>query len=80
MRRALWPSLGLFCVLVLTLGLLAFACGGGGDEGSAPDIPHSVTATDDSYCLTCHQNGTGGAPATPHPSRSGCASCHAPSN
>ncbi|NMB75331.1 MAG: hypothetical protein GYA21_09390 [Myxococcales bacterium] len=63
--------------LVLLFALTMFpACGGGDDQ--PPAIPHSTTQTDDAYCLGCHQSGAGGAKVTPHPTRTGCVSCHKP--
>jgi len=50
----------------------------GGDGGGPPKIPHSITSTDDTYCLGCHKDGVNGAKKTPHPERTGCTSCHAP--
>ena len=76
-RKIEWMTV----LLLVGLGLFAFggligACGGGGDN--APGIPHAVTATDDTFCLGCHQNGVSGAPKTPHPTRAGCTGCHTP--
>lgn len=59
------PLLGLVAALAL------LGCGEG-----APTIPHAMSSEADSYCLGCHQEGTQGAPRTPHPSKSGCTGCH----
>jgi hypothetical protein len=62
-------------VTILAAGALIANCGG--DE-SAKAIPHATTSTEDSYCLGCHQSGASGATVTPHPTRTGCTSCHKP--
>ena len=61
LRRALLAVLATF--------LLA-GCGG------APGIPHAVSRTPDSWCLTCHLEGLNEAAVTPHPDSVGCVSCH----
>ena len=40
----------------------------------APNIPHAIVGFED--CLSCHREGTGGAPKTPHPDRPNCTNCH----
>jgi hypothetical protein len=70
MRREL--KIGLAAALALVIWS---ACSGENESG--PAVPHSVTSTDDSYCLGCHKDGTGGAPKTPHPDRTSCTGCHA---
>lgn len=40
-----------------------------------PKMPHKVEGHED--CLKCHQDGSNGAPATPHPDRKDqCTTCH----
>jgi nitrate reductase cytochrome c-type subunit len=47
-----------------------------GYEGAPPLIPHDVEARK-GVCLSCHGTGEGGAPITPHPSRTHfCIHCH----
>ncbi|MCF6095234.1 hypothetical protein L1765_14825 [Microaerobacter geothermalis] len=49
-----------------------------------PVIPHTIEGRwgrDDKgqpTCLSCHQEGIGGAPKTPHPERDSCVQCHVP--
>jgi hypothetical protein len=50
--------------------LLVASCSG------APDIGHSITQTSDSHCLSCHLEGVGEAPKTPHPLNTVCVDCH----
>ncbi len=45
-------------------------------EGAPPLIPHDVEARK-GICLACHGTGEGGAPLTPHPTRTHfCLQCH----
>jgi nitrate reductase cytochrome c-type subunit len=45
--------------------------------GDPPVIPHAVKPNQDGEaCNVCHRNGTRNAPATSHPERLNCTSCH----
>lgn len=75
MRREM--LIGLSCALCVAAGLGAWtACGDEQDDEGAPAVSHSVTATDDAYCLGCHKDGINGAPQSPHPDRTDCTGCH----
>jgi hypothetical protein len=58
-------------LLGVAAALTLLACGEG-----APTIPHAISSEADSSCLSCHKDGTQGAPRTPHPNKSGCTGCH----
>jgi hypothetical protein len=69
-------KIGLLAVATAVLALAIWTACGGDSTGNAPAIPHDVTSPDDSSCLSCHKDGVGGAPKTPHPDRTGCTECH----
>lgn len=62
-------------VLAIAVSALAAAC-----SEDAPSIPHPITSTADTYCKSCHENGAGGAPKSPHPGRTNCVGCHSPTD
>lgn len=76
-RLVVYLSLGLAILFYAALFAGGVAGCGGGEE-QAPGIPHATSQTDDAYCLGCHQTGANGAKVTPHPTRTGCATCHKP--
>jgi cytochrome c553 len=46
-------------------------------EGTPPLTPHTIKSNDELLnCLSCHGEGTNGAPRTPHPRRTYCVQCH----
>ena len=57
---------------------LAMAVVLGGCAASPPATPHTISDTGDAWCATCHTEGVGDAPVTPHPERIGCVGCHVP--
>jgi len=59
-----------FHAVVLATIVFAPAC------WDAPSIPHAVSSRDDESCLSCHREGSNGAPRTPHPNKNGCVTCH----
>ena len=75
MRREM--TIGLACAFFVAAAMGVWtACGGEDDGESGPAVPHSVTSTDDAYCLNCHKDGINGAPQSPHPDRADCTGCH----
>lgn len=63
-------------VLIGVLGSLIFtACNTTNVSQSPPPIPHKVTQD---LCVTCHREGTNGAPKMSHSARGTCTSCHTP--
>jgi nitrate reductase cytochrome c-type subunit len=49
-------------------------------EGAPPLVPHDVEARK-GLCQVCHTTGEGGAPITPHPTRTHfCVQCHVGQN
>jgi cytochrome c5 len=58
---------------VVLAGTMAFAA------GCAPAIPHTVVSRDRVTCLSCHVDGSQGAPKTSHAERQDCLECHRPS-
>lgn len=61
------------CILA---GLVVTACNTTSTSQSPPPIPHKVT---EQLCVTCHREGTNGAPKMNHSARGTCISCHAAS-
>jgi pyruvate/2-oxoglutarate dehydrogenase complex dihydrolipoamide dehydrogenase (E3) component len=57
--------------LAVGIGAMIAACG-------APPIPHAIASEEAAYCLSCHKDGTNGAPKTPHPGKHECVTCHHP--
>ena len=52
------------------LGSASLAC------GRPPAIPHAIQSQDDASCLSCHRDGSQGAPRTAHPTKANCVGCH----
>ena len=86
MKRILRPVLLLTALFSLTL--LSPVCAQEQPEsepaadarqapGDPPVIPHAVKPDQDGEaCNICHRSGTKNAPATSHPERLNCTSCH----
>jgi nitrate reductase cytochrome c-type subunit len=89
MSRDRWRMRGAIgAALLLVLTLSAGVAGGQGlpagpgkrlpraYEGAPPLVPHDVEARK-GLCQECHTTGEGGAPITPHPTRTHfCIQCH----
>jgi hypothetical protein len=60
-------------VLALLSG--GWACALTGSQ--PPAVPHPTTGTYEN-CVSCHEDGSQGAPRTNHPRKDDCTSCHHP--
>lgn len=88
MKSILRPVLLLTALISLTMTLPAFAEEQSQPEpdlaadarqspGDPPVIPHAVRPNQDGEaCNVCHRTGLKNAPATSHPERLNCTSCH----
>lgn len=86
MKSILRPVLVMTAVISLTMTLPAFAeeqaepdlaADARQSPGDPPAIPHAVKPDQDGEgCNVCHRDGVKKAPATSHPERLNCTSCH----
>lgn len=56
--------------LVVAIALVLGAC------ASPPPIPHAISQTSETWCVTCHLDGEDDAPISSHPDRLNCVGCH----
>jgi cytochrome c-type protein NapB len=86
MKRIVRPVLLITAVVSLTFLTPAFAgqqpeldlaAAARQAPGDPPVIPHAVKPDQDGeWCNACHRDGLKNAPATSHPERLNCTSCH----
>lgn len=64
----------LFFLLLMLTFVLFVGCAG--EKTTAASIPHPIEGREE--CLSCHEQGIGGATKMPHEKREDCTKCHKP--